>query len=249
MLQELIDSCRRSALRWVAVPLLVFATALIPNFAQGGLVITAVGSADFSVVDTHIYAAPTNSFPSLFPEHFPRVQHSGYDGEYAAGLAANGFHQGEVFSEAEISDPSAIHLGMVLVPNASAPFGSSFDFANGPILPSGTFPISVKGDVFINGVLFESGPGAWDIKLAADSFDGRSHYAGELWENTFYARPGLTSLVGDYEYRITVRDTTGAGYDMNASFSVVPEPSTLVPLGMLLTGYVGSRRRRGALKL
>ena len=253
MLQEFINPCRSSTLRWVAAPLLVFATALIPNFAQAGVVITAVGNAGFSVVDTHIYAAPTNSFPSLFPEHFPtRLQHSGYDGEYAAGLAASGFHQGEVFSEAEITDPSAIHLGYVLVPNASAPSGSSFDFANGPIIPRGNLPITIQGEVFLNGVLFESGPGAFQLSLTAEpnlALDGNSHFVVEQWENSFYARSDLTSLVGNYEYRLTLRDTTGAGYDMNASFSVVPEPSTLVPLGMLLTGYVGSRRRRGALKL
>ena len=255
MLQEFINPCRSSTLRWVAAPLLVFATALIPNFAQAGVVITAVGNAGFSVVDTHIYAAPTNSFPSLFPDHFTggspdRKVHSGYDGEYAAGLALSGFHQGEVFSEAEITAPNAIHLGYVLVPNASAPSGSSFDFANGPIIPRSNSPITIQGEVFLNGVLFESGPGAFGLSLTAEpnlALDGNSHFVVEQWENSSFARPGLTSLVGNYEYRLTVRDTAGAGYDMNASFSVVPEPSMLAPLGMLLAGYVGSRRRRRSL--
>jgi len=94
----------------------------------------------------------------LFPNHFPnRLQHGGYDGEYAAGLALTGFHQGEVFSVAELTDPSAIHLGFVIAPSANAATGSSFDFASGPILPNASLPITLQGDVFLNGVLMRQG--------------------------------------------------------------------------------------------
>ncbi len=240
---------QRSSLGWVAALLLGCATALAPGFTHAGIVITPIGSAGFSVVDSHIYAAPTNSFPGLFPDHFPvRLPHSGYDGEYAAGLAAQGYHQGDVFSVAEITDPSAIHLGFVVVPAASAPTGSSFDFNSGPILPNASLPIVVQGDVYHNGVLFEAGPGAFFLRLTGDAnFDGRSHFIVNLWENSLYARPGLVDLSGDYEYRVSLRDTGGVGYDITASFRVqaVPEPGTLAQFGLLLlTGFVGSMRRR-----
>ncbi len=151
---------RSSALRCVVALFFGSAAALTTCATQAGVIISAVGSAGFSVVDSHIFAAPTNSFPSLFPDHFPsRLQHSGYDGEFAAGLALTGFHEGEVFSVAEFTDPSAVHLGFVVVPNAGAPTGSSFDFASGPILPNASLPIIVQGDVYQNGVLYEGRQG------------------------------------------------------------------------------------------
>ena len=217
--------------------------------AQGGVLVHTVGSPVFAVVDTHIFAAPTDVFPSLFPNHFPtRLQHGpGYDHEFADGLANNGYQDKDVFTVAEFTDPSAVHLGFVVVPNSSAPSGSSFDFNNGPIIPNNILSIAVRGDVFLNGVLFEQDAFGLNL-IPASGFDGRSHFIVDLYENSLFAPPGLGSLVGDYEYRVTMRDLGGNGYDLVANFNVtVPEPIALTQFGLLgasVLAHCAWRRRR-----
>ena len=216
--------------------------------ARGGVIAHTVGAPVFAVVDTHLFAAPTDVFPSLFPNHFPtRLQHGpGYDHEFADGLAITGYQDKELFTIAEFMDPSAVHFGFVVVPNSSAPSGSTFDFNSGPIIPNNILSIAVRGDVFLNGVLFEQN--AFGLNLTpASGFDGRSHFIVDLYENSAFAPPGLGSLVGDYEYRVTMRDVDGNGFDLTANFKVVPEPIALTQFGLLgasVLAHCAWRRRR-----
>ena len=198
--------------------------------ARGEVTITPVGT-PYLVVDTHLYTAPAiNLSPALFPDfpnHFPtRLQHAPpYDQEFADALAIAGYAEKEVFSVEEFSSPNAVHFGFVVVPGTNAPNGSSLDFDSGPIIPNDIFPIAYGGDVYLNGALYEQN--AWGNSVPAlDGFDGRSHFLVDLWENSEFAPPGLGSLVGDYEYRITLRDVNNFGYDIVATFQVVPEPGT-----------------------
>ena len=75
----------------VGMKVLAIAAALLigHSAAHGGVMVHTVGAPVFAVVDTHLFAAPTDIFPSLFPDHFPtRLQHGpGYDHEFADGLA------------------------------------------------------------------------------------------------------------------------------------------------------------------
>lgn len=127
--------------------------------ARGEVAVTPVGTPVFNLVDTHVYSAATDSFSSLFPKHFPtRVVHAPpYDQEYTDGLALTGFPEKEAFSVSEFTSPSAVHLGYVLVPQSNAPTGSTQDYASGPIIPNGILPISIQGDVFLNGAIYEQG--------------------------------------------------------------------------------------------
>ena len=223
---------------------LVLAVGGTYSSAKGGVTIDQIGNPLFQVVDTHIYAAPTDSFPSLFPLHFPTIvlHDPPYDHEFSEGLALTGFAQGASFSVAEFTDPSAVHLGYILVPTANAPTGSSFDFTSGPIIPNNVFPISILGDVYQNGLPFELN--AFNISLPAQAgADGRSHFIVENWENSSFAPPGLPSLVGDYEYRLTIRDANNNGYNVLGQFQVIPEPGSLglVVSALLVCGL----RRRG----
>ena len=94
-----------------------------------------------------------------------------------------------MFGVSDFTDPSAVHIGYVLVPNAAAPTGSSPDYANGPILPN---PIAIKGDVFLNGAPFELS--AFGLTPApAPEIDGASHYVVDNWENSLFA-PGTHKL-------------------------------------------------------
>jgi hypothetical protein len=217
--------------------------------ARGDVTVTSIGTPVFELVDTHLYAAPTDSFPSLFPNHFPtRIIHAPpYDQEFADGLALAGYPDKEVFSVEEFTSPSAVHFGYVLVPNGNAPTGSSFDYVSGPIIPNDIFPIAAAGDVYRNGAVFEQN--AFNLSLtSAAGFDGRSHFIVEHWENSDFAPPGLDSLVGDYEYRLALRDVNNNGFDVVAHFQVVPEPITLSPfaLGAIVLAGCAWRRRKQA---
>jgi hypothetical protein len=216
-----------------------------PAVARGEVTVTPVGTPVFQLVDSHLYAAPTDSFPSVFPNHFPtRIVHAPpYDQEYANGLANTGYADKEVFSVSEFTSPSAVHLGYALVPQANAPTGATQDYASGPIIPNDILPITVQGDVFLNGAVYEQG--AFGSSLPSiEGFDGRSHFVVESWENSDYAPPGLGSLVGDYEYRLTVRDGNNNGFDVLGQFEVVPEPMTLAPLALGVIALTGCARRR-----
>lgn len=203
--------------------------------AHAEVSVTTVGAPTFDVVDLHLYTAPTDgpSFQALYPEHFPtRAPHIGYDHELADGLAITGYPEKEVFTIADFTDPNAIHLGYLVAAKSDAPTGTSLD-PDGPIISNSLFPITANGDVFLNGELFEASTGAFvNSSPGLDGFDGRSHFIFGHWDNNTFARPDLDSMVGDYEYRIAVRDANSNGYDISARFSIVPEPGALVHLGL-----------------
>jgi hypothetical protein len=115
------------------------------------------------------------------------------------------------------------------------------------MIPNGVNPpvVSAIGDVYLNGELFEGGPGAFVINIPLDNgFDGYSHLHLNHWENDAFARPGLSGLQGDYEYRLSVRDANSMGYDVTARFSVVPEPVTGNLLLVGLISVTGCLRRK-----
>ncbi|MEO8272203.1 MAG: PEP-CTERM sorting domain-containing protein [Aureliella sp.] len=227
-----------------AAMLTAIVSLAMPSKAQADIVITMVGTPGFDVVDAHLFTAPTATyFPDILPSHAPtRVVHSGYGSELSTGIANAGFQEKTVFSVSDFSAPNAVMLGFAMTPNALAPTGSSFDFANGPIISAAGGLPTGSGDVYLNGNPYEIS--AFGIGVAPDGFDGVSHIVGAVWENSTFAPPGLTSLVGDYEYRLTIRDSSNNGYNVLGSFSVaVPEPSAM--LGLLgATALFSMRRRR-----
>ena len=250
LLVDLPSRLTRAA--FAAASLTAILSFAMPSNAQAAIVITTVGTPKFDIVDAHLFTAPTvpeGAYAhALFPDHyFPsvptsvRVVHSGYDTELSTGLTNTGYQEKSVFTVSDFSDPNAVMLGFVMVPNALAPLGSSFDFANGPILTVADGLPSGPGDVYLNGNPYELG--AFGVGAGPDAFNGLSHIVGAVWENSKYAPPGLTSLIGDYEYRLTIRDGSNNGYNVLGSFSVVPEPSSM--LGLLgATALYCLRRRR-----
>jgi len=228
---------RRNALvLWFGVA----GTLLLGPPVRGAFVITTVGTPGYQVTDLHLFAAPTGSppdypeagtsFAALFPLHFPRVPHQPpYSQEFASGLASTGFPQGDVFSVSQFIPPSGIHLGFVLVPGPGAPIGSSPDFTSGPIIPLSVQPITAGGDVFLNGALFERNAFGFVGLISTPGIEGGSHFLVDLFENSATGLgPSLTNLAGAYEYRVTVRDVNGNGYDILAQFQAVPEPASLI---------------------
>jgi hypothetical protein len=151
-----------------------------------------------------------------------------YDEEIEEGLEDTGFKEGTSFRVAEFSPPNAVWAVWMLVPHPGT-IGSSPDFSSGPIIPNTLFPIVVQGQTFHNKKL-------WDRFLAGGSIppltpalthcpfsvDGHSHIPYFLGDNTSFQTDGSGSVVGGYEFRITMIDHTGSGWHISVYFTVRP---------------------------
>ena len=144
--------------------------------------------------------------------------------------------------------PNAVYFAYMMLPDPGVT-GSSRDFASGPVIPNSLFPISRNVDVYRNAVLVDGLAGVdgqFNVRGGDAPFDGTSHRANVTnvyhpWDDDLTA-----GVLGDYELRQQLRDVQGNGWDMVASFQVVPEPSA----GFTLFGLSGAsllawRRKRG----
>lgn len=262
----------RSFRSFTVVLFSLFALAL-GGTARAGVVITPVGSPTFLPVDAHLFAAPIGTGASGYaefgetqqhllpaPNHVvnptlgigPGAPHAGpYDHEFADGIAANGYAEGSSFTTNQYSDGSGVWFSVMLVPGSGSPTGSSPDFASGPILANAMFPLSVEGSTFTNGTLNDA-LGAFQVPAinlvpGFESLDGHSHIPLFFADNFDFASSPVT---GSYEYRISLLDVAGNGFQIVASFKItpVPEPATwmLASLGGLMLGASARRRRRVA---
>jgi hypothetical protein len=97
--------------------------------------------------------------------------------------------------------------------------GSSRDFASGPVIPDSVFPITSSGKVWKDGAPeFDLGSGQFEVRPTDQPFDGTSHRTSF----TYYWNRGADN-VGDYEFRSSLRDAQGNGWDFVAPFRIVAE--------------------------
>jgi len=254
--------------------LVVAVALLVGRSAAANVVITQIGTPTWQPVDTHVFSAPIGTPATGFaefsqtldallppPNHIlrpgagvsPGLPHPGpYDRELAEGIARLGFTDKSVFSVSEFSAPNGIYFATMFVPGANAPTGSSPDYASGPIIPNGLFPIRIEGDVFRNGGLFEQNAFGFSVPAPPAlnppiNVAGYSHFPFFAAEADVFGPPGLNDFTGAYEYRLTARDTSGNGYNISVRFSVVPEPNSLTLAGIGLFGIAGYawRTRKG----
>lgn len=258
-----IATCRALALALIAVT----GTGVAAP-ARAGVIVTSVGNPSFVPTDFHQFAAPIGTAASGYaeftqtmqailppPDHVlnpilgigPGAPHAGpYDQEISQGVLANGFAESSMFTTSQYSNGTGVFLAFMLVPGPNSPTGSSPDFASGPIIPNQIFPLSIDASTFTNGTfndaLAQFQVPAIDQVPGFEGLDGYSHSPLFFADNfDFASRP----ISGDYEYRISLLDAAGNGYQITAEFQVVPEPSSWVMavFGGLVVGGVVFRHR------
>lgn len=238
-----------------AIAIVALLASLSGQVRADSLSVTKVGNPTFQPVDLHLFSAPIGTADDGYAEFFqtgqkvlpepyykldpnigitPDQPHPGDDftTDILRGVQANGFVDKTTFSPSEFSAGRGVFLFYMVVPGAGAPVGSSPDFASGPIIPNGAFPISQSFDTFYgNGTLADSS-GTFTLDVLHPDLDGESHIPFFVADNFSFMDPSK-GIVHDYEYRISLRDASGNGYDVKAAFSVVPEPTSL---SLLLLG-------------
>ncbi len=215
-----------------------------PPPAQG-VRMTPMGHPTWSPADLHLFSAPIGTAASGYvefaetalailppPNHVahpvlmvgPGAPHAPpYTSEMAAGVAAQGYHQGVRFSGLEYSEGMGVFLVWMNVP-APGTTGSSPDFASGPIIANALFPIHVEAITNRNGRIFNPYVFTGDVpalNTVGFSVDGASHFPMYIADNADFGPTG-TVMRGSYEYVITMVDTTGNGWRIEAHFAIAP---------------------------
>lgn len=241
--------------RRIAALLLVAAIALLPTVALAaggppptqGVHITPIGSPTWKPVDFHLFSAPVGTADSGYvefgqtmeallppPNHQwhpalgigPGAAHQPpYDGEMAAGVAAQGYREGVRFNQGEFSNGMGVWTTWMTVPYPGVT-GSSPDFASGPIIPNDLFPIHVSATASHNGALFSTvfvgDVPALDGNLDPPfAVDGHSHFPFFLADNADFGPPGAR-LRGSYQWDIEMVDVSGNGWQIRVQFAVAP---------------------------
>jgi hypothetical protein len=106
--------------------------------------------------------------------------------------------------------------------------GASPDFTSGPIISNALCPIHVAGATYRNQQLADPFLGTFDVpaltpELCCPFFnlDGHSHIPIFFADNLDFMPPG-TSPVASWEFRVTMTDNTGNGWQISARFVVTP---------------------------
>jgi hypothetical protein len=247
-----------------AINLATFATALIvtgvSTAARADVIVTPVGSPLFVAADFHLFAAPIGTASSGYaefsetqqlilppPNHSPNpilgigpgAAHAGpYDHEMADGVAANGYIEGTTFTTEQYSNGSGVYFVFMLLPSTGSPTGSSPDFASGPILANAAFPLTISGVTFTDGTFNDTLAAEFPVPAinlvdGFETLDGYSHIPFFFADNfDFASRP----VTGGYEYRVSILDGSGNGYNIVAGFDVVPVPEPATWLLMIMGG-------------
>lgn len=223
-----------------------------PAHAQASNVtLTPVGDPSWGLFDFHTFSAPVGPPPdyegfsstidSLRGGPFEDPRSPPFDQILSDGVAANGFQEQTVFSLQENDgNPDAVYIIFSVIPDGDF-VGSSPQIDSAPIIPQDLLPLACGLELLREGVAIDSCHLELDV---ADEFDGASWFPFfTAWPPQFWLEG--TPRVGDFELAGTLLDGSGAGYEISAQYSVVPEPSTAA---LAAAGFCGClllvRRRR-----
>lgn len=211
-----------------------------------GCTVTALGVASWNLEGVMIALAPSFGSAStgvaplytwlstvLGPSHQlyvkenqygPGTPHAGpYGSELYTLFTAASTPAQQTFTAAQFGAPTGVVILMNAVPNALAPLGSSPDFASGRIIPNSLFPILVDGDLRRNGAMYDK-DFDWQYR-ALDKFetpilkDGASHLLLWFGENSSFV-PSVTDPKGNYDFELSVVDSSGVGWVVHVPFVV-----------------------------
>lgn len=211
-----------------------------------GVKITPIGTPTWKPVDFHLFSALigtadsgyTEFLNTLFsllppPNHLPHPalgvgpgapHQPPYDSEFATNVAALGYQDAVRFNTSQFSNGNGVYLVWMNVPFPGTT-GSSPDFASGPIIPNSLFPIHVSAVDVHNGKLFSNAADfdtpALDAIDPPFFVDGHSHFPVFIADNADFGPPG-GNLLGSYDYRIVMTDSSGNGWLIRAHFEVAP---------------------------
>ncbi len=179
----------------------------------------------------------------------PGTPHSGpYDNEGYTLFTAAGVTAKQNFMTAEFTAPLGIMFTVNVIPGIGAISGSSVDSTSGPILSNALFPFFIDGDMYQEGVLYDpnfdsSYPGYNDFSPPI-AVDGASHFMLWFGENSSFA-VGVAPE-GSYDFKISVVDALGAGWDADLPFTVEDSCPSCGGTGGSGAGRSGSTIPNGA---
>jgi hypothetical protein len=199
--------------------------------AQSPVTLTQIGSPIWRPVDFQTFIAPIEpqaagdaTTAKLLPldplfgaTTYTTPHQPPYDTELSTGAAAAGFVNQTVFPrEAILGNPLGVLLAFILLPDPGI-IGSSRDFASGPVIPNSLLPLAASSEIWKDGALsLDQGDGPFPVRPTDEPFDGASH----RFAFSSYWNRGANNL-GNYEYRWSLVDLEGHGWEIVAPFQVV----------------------------
>ena len=148
-----------------------------------------------------------------------------YDYELGESVKRLQLREASNYTAAEFSHGMGVWVAWMNVP-APGEVGASPDDPQGRVIPNHLFPIRVTGTSYRNGwrhsVLadFEVPPLFGGINVRPMRIDGHSHFPVFVADSANYGPPG-TPVTGIYRYVITMLDTSGHGWLVHTSFTIM----------------------------
>jgi len=170
--------------------------------------------------------SPNHSYDNVNGGFGPGQAHAApYDSEIIDAASGCGLVQGAAFAEGDFfsAEGGGVVLSLLLVPEEGGLTGSTPDYATGPVISDGLFPLTVDGAVFKDGELVDDDfdePYA-SLSSRGGTEDGFSHVPLSWACSPDSFEPVGESYVGAYGWLVARRDANGDGWDVRVPFEIV----------------------------
>lgn len=201
---------RVMAPQWSVTDLVM--TSLVMDLDTTGAGVTAIVNRAFAPRHTVTPAALTVVPPAV-------AAVSDFSQELRTIVASEGGSNKTSFSRAEWEDPAGLFYGYTIAP-VSTSTGTSLDYpTGGPVISNDVLPIDITSFAIDDGGSGLSISMPPSIPSASSAFSGQSH-VHLLHVLSPSVLPSAPTLPLSWAVNISLRDATGAGYDLSFPFSV-----------------------------